>query len=500
MSETTGTRRPRLGFLRAVTRRFGTWPLFGVILVWVVLALVVFTVLGWLWGEGPLWSWQRWLTNWRGASAGANSLDLVKVSLTTIGGIGGTGYLVIKYRERASAERADAEQRLLSGVQQLGSGSPQVRIAGVYALADVADIYKGAYRQRIVDILCGYLRTQRGTWKVVTDNYRQRIVDILCGYLRTQRGTWKVVTDNQNADDSPARKRDYVSSDGAVESTILNVLSRHLRKRRKALEPSQAVRQDVEDDQLWCDCTLDLHGAVINEPINFSGATFSADVRAQGARILADADFLNANFSSKADFNGSEFRGYADFRRARFGGFAEFQQTCFASTADFQDSIFEKKCNFNKASIGQAAFNRAKFQGAACFKWTQFEKIADYTQSEFTTSEFKGSKFLNGAKFWYAQFRQHADFKGARFLGDIETNFDSAIIQSATFENARFNEELNKRSDFSFPSSITVEEDTGLPSGARWARFDGHGHVIAVPPTRQRTGTNTPGGENGAVS
>ena len=88
MSETTGTRKPRRGFLRAVTRRFGTWPLFGVILVWVVLALVVFTVLGWLWGEGPLWSWQRWLTNWRGASAGAGSLDLVKVSLTTIGGIG----------------------------------------------------------------------------------------------------------------------------------------------------------------------------------------------------------------------------------------------------------------------------------------------------------------------------------------------------------------------------------------------------------------------------
>ena len=56
MSETTGTRRSRPGFLRAVTRRFGTWPLFGVILVWVVLALVVFTVLGWLWGEGPLWS------------------------------------------------------------------------------------------------------------------------------------------------------------------------------------------------------------------------------------------------------------------------------------------------------------------------------------------------------------------------------------------------------------------------------------------------------------
>ena len=492
MSETTGTRKPRRGFLRAVTRRFGTWPLFGVILVWVVLALVVFTVLGWLWGKGPLWSWQRWLTNWRGAGAEASPLDLVKVSLTTIGGIGGTGYLVIKYRERASAERAErdaeqdrAEQRLLSGVQQLGSGSPQVRIAGVYSLADVADTYRG--------------------------EYRQRVVSILCGYLRTQRGERRTIVNEQDGPEQSSEEKVYVSHDGAVESTVLEVLVRHLRKRCEKTKHREAVTQLVEDDQLWCDCTIDLHGAVIREPIDFSGATFSTDVRAQGAHILAGADFLNANFSSKADFNGSEFRGYADFRRARFGDFAEFQQTCFASKADFQDSIFEKKCNFNKASIGQAAFNRAKFQGAACFKWTQFEKIADYTQSEFTTSEFKGSKFLNGAKFWYAQFRQHADFKGARFLGDIETNFDSAIIQSATFENAsfeltptfenaRFNEELNKRSDFSFPSSITVEEDTGLPSGARWARFDGHGHVIAVPPTRQRTGTNTPGGENGAVS
>jgi len=492
MSETTGTRRSRPGFLRAVTRRFGTWPLFGVILVWVVLALVVFTVLGWLWGEGPLWSWQRWLTNWRGAGAEASPLDLVKVSLTTIGGIGGTGYLVIKYRERASAERAErdaeqnrAEQRLLSGVQQLGSGSPQVRIAGVYSLADVADTYRG--------------------------EYRQRVVSILCGYLRTQRGERRTIVNEQDGPEQSSEEKVCVSHDGAVESTVLEVLVRHLRKRCEKTKHREAVTQLVEDDQLWCDCTIDLHGAVIREPIDFSGATFSTDVRAQGAHILAGADFLNANFSSKIDFSGAAFRGCADFRRARFGGFAEFQQARFASIADFQDSVFEKKCNFNKASIGQAAFNRAKFQEAAGFKWTQFEKIADYTQSEFTTSEFKGSKFLNGAKFWYAQFRQHANFEDARFLGDIGTNFDSAIIQSATFKNARFeltptfentrfNEELNKRSDFSFPSSITVEEDTGLPSGARWAHFDGHGHIIAVPPTRQRTGTDTPGGENGAVS
>ena len=282
MSETTGTRRSRRGFLRAVTRRFGTWPLFGVILVWVVLALVVFTVLGWLWGEGPLWSWQRWLTNWRGAGVGAGPLDVVKVSLTTIGGIGGTGYLVIKYRERASAERAErdaeqdrAEQRLLSGVQQLGSGSPQVRIAGVYSLADVADTYRG--------------------------EYRQRVVSILCGYLRTQRGEWRTIVNEQDGLEQSSEEKVYVSHDGAVESTVLEVLVRHLRKR------CEAVTQLVEDDQLWCDCTIDLHDAVLTEIANFRGAAFNRYAYFRGATFTNDADFQDATFTNNADFQGATF-------------------------------------------------------------------------------------------------------------------------------------------------------------------------------------------------
>ena len=280
MSETTGTRRSRPGFLRAVTRRFGTWPLFGVILVWVVLALVVFTVLGWLWGEGPLWSWQRWLTNWRGAGAGARPLDVVKVSLTTIGGIGGTGYLVIKYRERASAERADAEQRLLSGVQQLGSGSPQVRIAGVYSLADVADTYRG--------------------------EYRQRVVSILCGYLRTQRGEWRTIVNEQDGPEQSSEEKVYVSHDGAVESTVLEVLVRHLRKRREKTKHREAVTQLVEDDQLWCDCTIDLHDAVLTEIADFRGATFTNNTNFSGA-TFTNAYFQGATFTHDADFQGATF-------------------------------------------------------------------------------------------------------------------------------------------------------------------------------------------------
>ena len=332
MSETTGTRRSRRGFLRAVTRRFGTWPLFGVILVWVVLALVVFTVLGWLWGEGPLWSWQRWLTNWRGAGVRADPLDVVKVSLTTIGGIGGTGYLVIKYRERASAERAErdaeqdrAEQRLLSGVQQLGSGSPQVRIAGVYSLADVADTHRG--------------------------EYRQRVVSILCGYLRTQRGEWRTIVNEQDGPEQSSEEKVYVSHDGAVESTVLEVLVRHLRKRREKTKHREAVTQLVEDDQLWCDCTIDLHDAVLTEIADFRGATFTNNADFRGATFNRDANFWGATFN-RADFQ------RATFNRANFWG-ATFNR------ADFEHATFNRAnfwcATFNRADFQRATFNRANF-------------------------------------------------------------------------------------------------------------------------------------------
>ena len=357
MSETTGTRRSRRGFLRAVTRRFGTWPLFGVILVWVVLALVVFTILGWLWGEGPLWS-GRWMTNWRGAGAGVGPLEVVKVSLTTIGGIGGTGYLVIKYRERASAERAErdaeqeqAEQRLLSAVQQLGSGSPQVRIAGVYSLASVADTYRG--------------------------EYRQRVVSILCGYLRTQRGEWRIIDSEQDGPEGPGEDRVYVSHDGAVESTVLEVLIRHLRKRREKTKHREAVTQLVEDDQLWCDCTIDLHDAVLTEIANFRGTTFTNRANFRRATFTNRANFRGTTFTNRANFSGATFTNRANFRRATFTNRANFSGATFTNRANFWNATFTNRANFSGATFNRYTdFEHAIFTNVANFRGATFSRSA----------------------------------------------------------------------------------------------------------------------------
>lgn len=86
-----------------------TRSLFCTITYWIIVAIAAFTLLGWTWGHGTGWS--RLWTNWV-VGPDVNPLDRVKVTLTTIGGVGAVGYLVIKYRERASLgyaifERAD---------------------------------------------------------------------------------------------------------------------------------------------------------------------------------------------------------------------------------------------------------------------------------------------------------------------------------------------------------------------------------------------------------
>ena len=447
MSETTGTRKPRRGFLRAVTRRFGTWPLFGVILLWVVLALVVFTILGWLWGEGALLSVARWMTNWRSAGDEASPLDIVKVSLTTIGGIGGTGYLVIKYRERASAERAErdaeqnrAEQRLLSGVQQLGSGSPQVRIAGVYSLADVADTYRG--------------------------EYRQRVVSILCGYLRTQRGERRTIVNEQDGPEQSSEEKVYVSHDGAVESTVLEVLVRHLRKRCEAV-----VTQLVEDDQLWCDCTIDLHDAVLTEIADFRGATFTHYAHFQGATFTNDAHFWGATFNhanfQDATFNHAHFWGATFTNDAHFWGAtftnANFQDATFTH-ANFQDATFTHYAHFWGATFNHANFQGATFTHYAHFQDATFTHYANFQDATFTHyAHFQDATF-NRANFQDATFNRDADFERATFN------------HNANFQDATFTRSAPPRG---LPPGRV--DETGLPHGARWADADDEGLEAGSP-------------------
>ena len=304
--------------------------LFGAIAIWAVLGIIAFVLA--MWGLGRVPVWQLKLDPEKQAE------NIVKIALTLVGGVGAVAYLVIKYQERQQAGRAEKREKdrtvdtkVQAAINQLGSDKASTRIAGVYALTDIADRYKDSYRQRVVDILCGYLRSDRSSY--APDRSRQPVWDASGHFVES------------------------VASDEAVESTILSVMHDRLRKERKDETGETIVRQTVDDDQLWCACTFDLHEATFHEAVDLTDSTFECVPCFRGTK-----------FERRANFGGAHFAGYADFSRATFTGDAYFVEATFARGADFggaefrasaaflgiqgQPSLGFKECKFNEISRG----------------------------------------------------------------------------------------------------------------------------------------------------
>ena len=430
--------------------RFASWcrknGLFCAIVSWILLAIIAYTLLSAIWGDGRGWS--RVLTGWH-IGATHDPLDRIKVTLTALGGVGAVGYLVIKYRERAALERGEADEKLVRAVQQLGDSSPQVRIAGVYALADVADTYEGPYHQRVVDILCGYLRTDR--------------------LLKDANGDTRYATN----DDGTLDYDQPLSADGAVESTILFVLANHL----YVSHQDKGAKGCCEGR--WSQCHLDLHNAYLTEAVIFHN-TFVGNINATGTHFTKDSSFLQCTFMGGANFRNAKFVDVADFRYSEFKGATVFSEAKFKGDAYFLGSTFNLTYFKNATFIenvdfgGHLAGNAAHFKDESDFSGATFGESANFG-ARITDQELSGVIFEREACFDDCTFIGPANFQGTTFkhltsfgnycLDEGATFKSSATFADATFEWANFLE-------------VTFEGETDF-SQARFRREANFGGSIS---------------------
>ena len=501
---------------RRCGERMGRLPLFAAIAIWAVLGIIAFLLAMWWLGRVPFWQLKL--------DPKKNAESIVKIALTLVGGVGAVAYLVIKYQERQQAGRAERREKdrlvdtkVQAAIEQLGSDKASTRIAGVYALTDIADRYRKQYRQRVVDILCGYLRSDRSSY--APDRSRQPVWDA-SGHLV-----------------------ESVASDEAVESTILSVMRDHLRKERKDDNGTISVRQIVDDDQLWCDCTFDLHGATFHEAVDltrstferdahFGGAKFERGAHFNGADFAGGANFSGATFTVGAHFNGATFTGGAHFSGARFAGGAGFRGAHFAGGADFGEADFAGGTDFNGADFaggtnfggarfaggadfsgarfaGGAGFRGAHFAGGADFVGAHFAGVAGFSVADFSVAhfaggadfsvadfagvvnfsgarfaggaDFSGARFAGVAGFGGAHFAGGADFVRARFRGDAyfgRAEFSGSAAFSGiqgqpsfVFEACKFNRKFRNTNAYKWGPIPIPEDNDGLPSGAVWADF-----------------------------
>ncbi|GAA0225817.1 hypothetical protein GCM10010492_25070 [Saccharothrix mutabilis subsp. mutabilis] len=134
----------------------------------------------------------------------AELLDLLKIGLAVVGGLGAVVALAVAYRRQQVSEAAHLiatwqedrddtkflNERYGKAAEQLGHDSFAVRLAGVYAMGALADDW-AEQRQTCVDVLCGYLRTPYPEGDSTEREVRQAILTTLLD--RSSRSEWRGV-------------------------------------------------------------------------------------------------------------------------------------------------------------------------------------------------------------------------------------------------------------------------------------------------------------------
>ncbi|WP_141975928.1 hypothetical protein [Saccharothrix saharensis] len=135
-------------------------PFAAHIALWLVLGVTVAALTAWvLWlllgqptlrpaGSGPATSQEKF--------------DGLKIALTVVGGVGDVIALTAAYRKQRLGEAAERREdtkahtdRFSKASELIGSSQAAVRLAGVYAMAALADDWD-EHRQMCVDVLCAY--------------------------------------------------------------------------------------------------------------------------------------------------------------------------------------------------------------------------------------------------------------------------------------------------------------------------------------------------------
>ncbi len=307
-------------------------------------------------------------------------------------------YLVSRSTFRQTETRVLGE-RFAAASKQLGDNNPAVRLAGVHALAQLADVWEEK-RQACIDVLCSYLRLNSEKDELT----RETVVRLIAEHLRGKA--------------RPSWQRLHFNFTGAVFKNV------HF--------DGAVFNGKVEFDGARFEGYVDFDRCKFAaDEIRFNGATFAdGNVTTFHDSVFSRGEvsfretifdgavvaFDRANFAAKVHFDSAEFKaGEVWFTKATFAdGVVTFdhpgepsQPVQFkGSEVNFTGTKFKgAKVSFKKASVtdGAVTFHGAEFsRGTVCFAGMEVAGgvVAFNRYVEDKPASFEGSKvYFCGAKF-----------------------------------------------------------------------------------------------------
>ena len=311
------------------------------------------------------------------------------------------------------------QERYLKAVELLDSAHSYTRLGGVHALVALADEYladeslsaeeKHTEGQRIVDVLCAYIRSPFE----LAFRY-----DELSQDKPSPHGSYR-----ENYQKFSVHRAELLA-EAKVRQQALQEIHRRLRH-----FPQGDRRSYVESS--WSGFEYDFSNSVFFYPVDMKDSWYQNSVDFSGCTYYASAEFSGSTYERSAYFCDSTYYDWVFFNNSTYFGEAQWSGSTYHDSARFNWSVYYGEVSFHDSVYGGSVFfDQSLYYDEALFYSSTYRGEVGFDSSLYRGSVFVSDSVFDGEVSLYGSVVYGALNFGTDFFGEP---YPSRFIQSAPY-------------------------------------------------------------------
>ena len=316
-----------------------------------------------------------------------------------------------------STLNASRQERFLKAIELLNSAHSYTRLGAVHALVALTDEYladqalqaeeKHTKGQRIVDVLCAYIRSPFE----LAFRY-----DELSQDKPNPHGVYR-----DNHQDFYMHRAELLA-EAKVRQQALQEIHRRLRH-----FPQGDRRNYVEGS--WSGFEYDFSNSVFFYPVDMKDSWYQNSVDFSGCTYYTSAEFSGSTYERSAYFCDSTYYDWVFFNNSTYCGEAQWSGSTYHDSARFNWSVYYGEVSFHDSVYGGSVFfDQSLYYDEALFYSSTYRGEAGFDGSLYRGSVFVSDSVFEGAVSLYGSVFCDALNFGTDFFGEP---YPSRFVQSA---------------------------------------------------------------------
>ena len=308
------------------------------------------------------------------------------------------------------------QERFLKAVELLDSARSYTRLGAVHALIALADEYladqalqaeeKHTEGQRIVDILCAYIRAP---------------FELVFRYDELSQNKPKPHSAYRENHQDFYMHRAELLAEAKVRQRALQEIHRRLRH-----FPQGDRRNYVEGS--WSGFEYDFSNSVFFYPVDMKDSWYQNSVDFSGCTYYASAEFSGSTYERSAYFCDSTYYDWVFFNNSTYCGEAQWSGSTYHDSARFNWSVYYGEVSFHDSVYGGSVFfDQSLYYDEALFYSSTYRGEAGFDGSLYRGSVFVSDSVFDGEVSLYGSVFCGALNFGTDFFGEP---YHSRFVQS----------------------------------------------------------------------